>query len=654
MKAGPNPLVTPFTFYKTDDKGLLFNSWVATVKSPVPTTGIKSTLIVKPKSFVLDPVDADNPSMGWKLNGNSLKLLRFKIDKIIKNGELQPGSCILSNDPASCGLVSNEAQLRGGGDNGSTPLNFKPIVLLKKFTSEGERYIQAISGVNANINAEMSYLGGAGALFTPNNISAQFLISAYEIADAGNQFIYEWLDTGTGSISNVTDPTTKPDSTLTLPAVSGFLDVLLDFAARPILGANITDADDYTGQTSLIGLIKYTWKGRNILFLPDALPDTQSEGIFNPGADIVGLIYSKVLDIPKEANKYYSTGNLTSNVLRDTVMANLASLPTTNLNNSQDLIISNSCPSNDNKATSKMGNDSFYYVQGQDVILGDSAGGQMDCGRRNNIVVVKGGNVFIDANLFSTEQGRGKWTIVALRSNYGIESFKQGGNIYINKEVQNIQANIMADGSLFSYQGEKNEANFQVDGRPKTQLTDEDLQKQLYILGSVASWNTFGGSLKVANRPGATDPTKPYVLGNGQFTSDQELARVYDLNYLRRFKLYLERYNGVVIDQFCKNKPQVECGGKACSVEQQAQLVNAGNRPACYDIDATLEYDPTFDTEEDSGGDLITVNQSGEELRAPALIPFSSAPVVIKYEQPDPNNPLFKVKNGGAFVRPNF
>lgn len=79
--------------------------------------------------------------------------------------------------------------------------------------------------------------------------------------------------------------------------------------------------------------------------------------------------------------------------------------------------------------------------------------------------------------------------IVSLKDSAGI-----GGNIYIDPQVTNIDATIIADGALMN--GTKNGSNDMYSKVWYNQSAAIELQNPLVINGQLLTYNTRGGSLK--------------------------------------------------------------------------------------------------------------------------------------------------------------
>jgi len=129
-------------------------------------------------------------------------------------------------------------------------------------------------------------------------------------------------------------------------------------------------------------------------------------------------------------------------------------------------------------------------------------------------LVVLGGDIFLNADI---TDGR-----------LGIIAFKRdgvGGNVYIDSGVTETWMNLFLDGSLFSYNGIT--PGEVCPTWPSEEERVEALLNQLHFKGSLVSRNTVNGSAGSA----------PYDLGDGTTTDVYGVAREYDLNMLRQFRL---------------------------------------------------------------------------------------------------------------------
>ena len=126
-------------------------------------------------------------------------------------------------------------------------------------------------------------------------------------------------------------------------------------------------------------------------------------------------------------------------------------------------------------------------------------------------LIVKNWNVIINWDLNSDNK---KLWIIVLKDNYLIDSdYNNMWNIYINKNVNQINAIIYADWAFRS--ADKNWNIYQ----------DSELNTRLKLIWSLFTRNTIWWAVKASTA---------YTLPWWQETTDFNLASVYDLNYIRK------------------------------------------------------------------------------------------------------------------------
>lgn len=139
-------------------------------------------------------------------------------------------------------------------------------------------------------------------------------------------------------------------------------------------------------------------------------------------------------------------------------------------------------------------------------------------------LIVKNGNVFIDADLNTSEEKL--WIIVLKDGWYNLKSdYNNLWNVYIWKDVENISAMIYADGTLTSAR-----SNGSI-------YTDWELSKKLYLKGWVFTRNTIWGAVSAGSE---------YLLPGWERTSDIDLAKVYDFNYVRKTQICWDEYSFLI------------------------------------------------------------------------------------------------------------
>ncbi len=126
-------------------------------------------------------------------------------------------------------------------------------------------------------------------------------------------------------------------------------------------------------------------------------------------------------------------------------------------------------------------------------------------------LIVKDWNVIITWDLNPSKK---KLWIIVLKDNYDVKKdYNNAWNVYLDKDVENINAVIYADGAFRS-------ANENWNFYP-----DNQLEKQLKLYWSLFTRNTIWGAVKWN-----TNFTLPW----GESTTNYKLASLYDLNYIRK------------------------------------------------------------------------------------------------------------------------
>lgn len=314
----------------------------------------------------------------------------------------------------------------------------------------------------------------------------------------------------------------------------------------PNLNCPIATENPYAYST-----VSYNLFNKDVKYYSAKLPRGAGQ-VLNPVAFVKGNVYSTGVTNVQQGVDVKSLGDVSTNVLRDTVFMNvsniIAGIKLSDFNSISNIqlgttgfIVSNPSYGKLLLKDNTTQQAKVYYYNGDINIKNSSWLGE-------KTVISIGGNVYIDGNLYNTVQPgtKPKLGIIVLKN---LVTGK-GGNVYIAPTVKNIQANIFADGSVFSYDGDPSHINFNSGtnyGLPC--FADEDARQgflinQLSFEGSIASLNTIGGSASA-----------PPILGNGLNVNgaageyggtsncqptDRSKAKLYDLNYLRFYGLAYE------------------------------------------------------------------------------------------------------------------
>lgn len=156
------------------------------------------------------------------------------------------------------------------------------------------------------------------------------------------------------------------------------------------------------------------------------------------------------------------------------------------------------------------------YVEGDATIWGEIT--------TYETLVVRNGNVFISSDLNTAK--RKLWIIVLKDDGYDVRSdYNTVWNIYIWKDVENVYASMYADGTLRSAKTNGDE------------YMDAEIYKKLYIFGGIFTKNTIWWAVAAGS---------DLLLPGGNITSDVDLAKIYDLNYLRKSNICGTEYSTLI------------------------------------------------------------------------------------------------------------
>lgn len=330
--------------------------------------------------------------------------------------------------------------------------------------------------------------------------------------------------------------------------------------------------------------------GNTVQYYSNKLPKTLGSVAVVPVAVLKGNIYSSgAVATTTSVQAIRSLGDVSTNILRDTVFRNVSKIiagakvtSTASATISYGDLFCNGggfCeqpPNGSHKGTyllpGSLANTPYgsVYFKGDLHITSGFSGtsGSYWCGQTTLIVI--GGNVYIEKDIYNNLAQSSTKCLTTDRPRLGIIVLKdltasaanqaKQGHVYIDPSVTNIQANIFADGSVFSA---KTTDTFDALGQPVYASTTDQENKlkynQLFIQGSLASQNTVGGS--TLSEPIKGDGTK--TTGVNKILQ----SRLYDLNYLRYYTGVLKRDGADV--PLCGAPP-----GTAVTSESQVVLTN--------------------------------------------------------------------------------
>jgi len=339
---------------------------------------------------------------------------------------------------------------------------------------------------------------------------------------------------------------------------------------------------DYTSGIGLESQISYVVGPPyfdTVSYYSNHLPRTD-HSIANPVAVIQGTLYGTGTTTQTGIN-INGVGDNNTNIVKDTVYENVKKLVRDQKITENNATISgnfncNGCTKiQDGTAT----DEEILYVKGDATISGNVTW------TGYKVLIVDGGNLYIDGNLYNsgdTKATQNKLGLVVIR-NTG-EDLKDAGNIYVAPEVTNIQAFAVVWGAVFSYDGESKTS---ITGHGEFNWADEAtmvsaLNKQLIWQGGISSNNTIGGVDE-------DESGKYYKTGYQILPQNDEnlfTARLYDLNYFRYFRKTLHYdENGI---------PIAEDGTPICEQSEDATSI--------YDCDSISLEDMYADADKYAEG----------------------------------------------------
>jgi hypothetical protein len=600
-------------------------SFTGNVKSYAPTSSmngydkapIDGAVDFRYETFIVKPTGLTLPPSHSLVFGNMQAEVVRTADGLCSFGTIAGGACLLKN-------------VGTGGQN----FGFRPAIEVTTLTdSVNGESIAATYLTPNNLTYGTTCLGAFAGC--PNS-SVEFRTSV-----ANDDFEIVFDDDAEGAECKDPNTVTMPG---TIPGWSGM------FSFTPVFtdsGATCLESGDATGKDPTVYTVVKQGAGANMsTYYSNKLPRKTGSLVYNPVADVKGSIYSTGVSNPQTNVAYRSIGDVSTNILRETIVRNVYNLIGGAEGTSAG--VSDVTISGFNAATGFTGTNmekikllqpdqmavpKVYYSNANKVTFENPAGPTIDWRGERTFIVI-GADVYIKSNLYvapGTWSPKPKLGLIVLKD----EKFQTGGNIYIAPNVTDIQANIYADGSIFSYvpangisaaAGHVGEPIFTDDQQRRTALIN-----QLYIEGSIASQNTIGGAVYVSsNASGALVPTP--ILGDGTVEPGIEggygaspngvsRARLYDLNFLRYFGLVYERMPA----------------GSGCEGEAKDQQ----NPTYCPSTPGYEILDkPVLD-----GGDLV-MNPAGQRSQALLSDPKAYAPEYIKFDPPTGTLPGFGFSTG--------
>jgi len=553
---------------------------------------------------------------------------------------------IFNNDAGTCALPYNNGACLGNelfsvnSGMGPVDLKFVPAADVDLLNDNNKPYIEASAGTGESFNIHTVEDGVAPTYFVTLGLDVPLNSTCYLPA----------FDFTTDGSLGADDTNPSGFETPVMLINNGSLTSLLG----GYLLAPDCPEKGFLQNPFLYTKVTYTVGPDSVAYYSAKLPRVTGTSVVNPVAVVRGSVYSTGVSNPGLQQTIRSLGDVSTNILRDTLynnVKNMTASKTVGAGNAT--LVSNGGVLSIAEAGIGIGleNDSddeptVYYFNGSDVTISSTDPNFTWTGKRT--LIVEGGNLFIDQNIYNAPSG-------AARPKFGIIVLKDlvtgvGGNIYVNPRVTNIQANIFADRSFFSYDGVINPDGTHPNiigaglnyGEPYfADINDygNKTENQLYIEGSLASQNTIGGSNLVKPIIG-TGELAPVGDALGTAPSGGWRAQLYDLNHFRSFGAVFER-DPVSGNAICGGVEQIDVTS-SCKISKD-------------DGSPWTRYD-------DPPGDLIPLSVSKPTVKVayglnndiadpPPVTDFGA--VYFTFDPPPPDLPGFGVISGAEItVRP--
>jgi hypothetical protein len=355
---------------------------------------------------------------------------------------------------------------------------------------------------------------------------------------------------------------------------------------------------------------------KDVTYFSNHLPRIVSTAVSNPSVVIQGTTYSQGQQVfsPQQGVSITGIGDQNVNIVRDLVFENIQKLLIDQkLPTAQGTVtitsLAPTCVLADGCLKIDLEKETVYYFDASNLII-ENADLEADLYvSKNTVFVVKGGNIHINNNIYpteaSTKNNRVGFVVLGDDKLYH-------GHIYIGPNVTNIRALMIADGTLFSAKNDYISSGDDY-GEPPS-ITPADFNHQLLIEGGISTRNCIGCVDKADQY--YSIPRDPLLE---KTDTNKEIAKKYDLNYLRYFSL------------------QLEYDDEGNPIDQQKV-----GEPGYGEIDP---LDPVSE-----GGDLVPPTApDNTSLQAQGLKPEQTNPVYVKYLPPSPDSFVFSKEKGLTF-----
>lgn len=653
------PVVGDLGHYKTK---VSITSYAPTSESKLSlTTGTKPAYLTNNENFIYAPDGITLPKAG----GNKLLLNNINFPNLVDNT-----NTVL--------IPATNSPIYPNGKVG-LPFKFRPAVYLDTlYANDFQDNILGYRSVPVTIKRALKTIGNLNPIASGN---AEFHV-AYSNAQTTTQcpgqdvnFQFDVTDEGVVSDNKTGNVKILQDG------LAGLLNKVFDLQFTPDIPtdpeAEANPCDVAKGAT-FYSKITYSVDGKTVSYYDNKLPRTGGDSIVNPAVVVHGNITAQAVGNVQGDQRTTAAGSVNVALIRDAINENLQKNGGSSVGN----LTAGTCTftafsdKEAGEATTTgcagvrsrfpVGNEHVIYTKGSDLTIslnsGDWAG--------KWVIIADGGNIFVDKNILPSDPVASRISLVAFRSADANKYYKTG-NIYVAPTVTNLVGTFVADGSLFSYDGDHTHLDAAT-GEPKwgaggdySAMISSLQTYQLLVQGAILSDNTIGG----ANLDQGTSPKNYLLAGGGRVIplpasiADRMRAQYYDLNYLRMFKLNLQMgAEGLPVDQKC---------GKAWTPDDQVNLQSllntgsykdeagntfktiCGEKQPCDPVNDTLNSPNSCD----GINPLIKFDGANGDLIAPSSFQAAAGldsnkdfnPVYVYYVAPDKESFVFS-KSGAINI----
>ncbi len=270
--------------------------------------------------------------------------------------------------------------------------------------------------------------------------------------------------------------------------------------------------------------------GKDVCHRSEKLASGGSALLQNPSIEIIGSVQSSGATSSKQTGTELnqSLGDIAQNELKNAIGPNILALTQNPASSVCDSDVTITTTSELTSLGCKNNASSIFYFKDHNLTLGDGTPFTLPSGAKT--ILVENGNLHIKSNLAYPTGNTNSFGVIVLN-----------GNIFVYPGVTSVVGAFYSDGSLVSVNASGKcgeDASPSCDGTAGFCDRSYELRNQLYWKGLIATQNTIGGAdsspLKFPSGI-ATSCPPPSCSTESPSCTSSEIARIYDLAYLRTF-----------------------------------------------------------------------------------------------------------------------